>query len=95
MCERLDSRASVLMSLRVLWTVGFVLCLTGLKLIQAGDHPSYVAAVYEHRVLLNPEPRVPLARTSALKHMEQNLRVFDEQTAAAARQVNTYRVLIM
>lgn len=78
------------MSLRVLWTAGFVLCLTGLQLTRAGDHPSYVAAVYEHRVLLNPEPRVPLDRRSALKHMEQNLRVFEEQTEDAARQVKTY-----
>ncbi|KAA0709951.1 Biotinidase [Triplophysa tibetana] len=74
------------MSLRVLWTAGFVLCLTGLQLIRAGDHPSYVAAVYEHRVLLNPEPRVPLERRSALKHMQQNLRMFEEQTEDAARQ---------
>ncbi|XP_073677362.1 biotinidase-like [Garra rufa] len=64
----------------------FVLCLSGLQLIFAADHPSYVAAVYEHRVLLNPNPEIPLNRSSALEHMNQNLRVFEEQTALAAQQ---------
>ncbi|KAL0167118.1 hypothetical protein M9458_038962, partial [Cirrhinus mrigala] len=64
----------------------FVLCLSGLQLIFAADHPSYVAAVYEHRVLLNPNPKIPLNRSSALEHMNQNLRVFEEQTALAAQQ---------
>ncbi|XP_016349925.1 biotinidase [Sinocyclocheilus anshuiensis] len=64
----------------------FVLCLSGLQLILAADHLSYVVAVYEHRVLLNPNPGVPLDRRSALEHMKQNLRVFEEQTALAAQQ---------
>ncbi|KAK2887717.1 hypothetical protein Q8A67_015945 [Cirrhinus molitorella] len=66
--------------------IGFVLCLSGLPLILAADYPSYVAAVYEHRVLLNPNPKLPLNRSSALEHMKQNLRVFEEQTALAAQQ---------
>lgn len=75
------------MSVRVLRTAGFVLlCLTGLQLIRAEDYLSYVAAVYEHRVLLNPEPRVLLERRSALEHIDRNLRVFEQQTAEAARQ---------
>ncbi|KAK2887715.1 hypothetical protein QQF64_013025 [Cirrhinus molitorella] len=65
---------------------GFVLSLSGLQLILAADYPSYVAAVYEHRVLLNPNPGLPLNRSSALEHMKQNLRVFEEQTALAAQQ---------
>ncbi|KAK2830259.1 hypothetical protein Q5P01_018190 [Channa striata] len=46
----------------------------------------YVAAVYEHRVILNPEPRVPLSRTAALQHMQTNLDVYEEQAAQAAQQ---------
>ncbi|XP_067267156.1 biotinidase [Chanodichthys erythropterus] len=65
---------------------GFLLCLSGLHLILAADHPSYVAAVYEHRVRLNSNPRVPLDRRSALEHMKQNLHVFEEQTVLAAQQ---------
>ncbi|KAM6900024.1 biotinidase [Xenentodon cancila] len=47
---------------------------------------SYVAAVYEHRVVLNPEPRVPLTRREALKHMQKNLDIYEEQAARAAQQ---------
>lgn len=47
---------------------------------------SYVAAVYEHRVLLNPEPHVPLSRRQALLHMRQNVQVYEQQAASAARQ---------
>uniref|UniRef100_UPI0037E97D3B biotinidase-like n=1 Tax=Semicossyphus pulcher TaxID=241346 RepID=UPI0037E97D3B len=47
---------------------------------------SYVAAVYEHNPILNPEPRVPLARTAALQHMQKNLDIYEEQAAEAARQ---------
>ncbi|KAK2921189.1 hypothetical protein Q8A73_000674 [Channa argus] len=46
----------------------------------------YVAAVYEHHVILNPEPRVPLSRTAALQHMQKNLDVYEEQAALAAQQ---------
>lgn len=51
-------------------------------------HSSYVAAVYEHRVISNPEPRVPLSRSAALRHVQQNLDVYEEQAALAAEQVN-------
>lgn len=47
---------------------------------------SYVAAVYEHSVILNPEPRVPTSRAAALRHMRKNLDVYEEQAAHAARQ---------
>ncbi|CAK6949595.1 biotinidase [Scomber scombrus] len=47
---------------------------------------SYVAAVYEHRVILNPEPHVPISRPAALQHMHKNLDVYQEQAALAAQQ---------
>lgn len=50
---------------------------------------SYVAAVYEHNVVLNPEPHVPLSRHDALQHMWRNLDVYEEQAALAAQQVWT------
>lgn len=50
---------------------------------------SYVAAVYEHNVILNPDPRVPLSRLEALQHLQKNLDVFEEQAARAAQQVPT------
>ncbi|KAM4539942.1 biotinidase [Odontesthes bonariensis] len=47
---------------------------------------SYVAAVYEHKVILNPEPRAPLSRRHALQHMQRNLDIYEEQAALAAQQ---------
>ncbi|XP_074468917.1 biotinidase-like [Sebastes fasciatus] len=47
---------------------------------------SYVAAVYEHNLILNPDPRVPLSRLAALQHMQKNLDIYEEQTARAAEQ---------
>ncbi|XP_055749411.1 biotinidase-like [Salvelinus fontinalis] len=82
------------MALRVLQTVAAVavLCRFPVTLTRAGDKTegtpgqSYVAAVYEHRIILNPEPHVPLSRTAALKHMMSNLDVYEEQAARAAQQ---------
>ncbi|XP_038581399.1 uncharacterized protein LOC119907789 [Micropterus salmoides] len=47
---------------------------------------TYVAAVYEHNLILNPEPRVPLSRPAALQHMQKNLDIYEEQAARAAQQ---------
>ncbi|XP_049890814.1 biotinidase-like [Epinephelus moara] len=47
---------------------------------------SYVAAVYEHNVILNPDPHVPLSRPEALQHMQKNLDIYEEQAARAAQQ---------
>ncbi|XP_029975953.1 biotinidase [Salarias fasciatus] len=47
---------------------------------------SYIAAVYEHRVVLNPEPRVPLSRRDALQLLERNLEIYEQQAARAALQ---------
>uniref|UniRef100_A0A674CHU7 Biotinidase n=1 Tax=Salmo trutta TaxID=8032 RepID=A0A674CHU7_SALTR len=80
------------MSLHVLTVVVAVLYLSPVTLTRAGDRtegtpgPSYVAAVYEHRVILNPEPHVPLSRAAALEHMMRNLKVYEEQAARAAEQ---------
>ncbi|XP_078123845.1 biotinidase-like [Sander vitreus] len=46
----------------------------------------YVAAVYEHNLILNPEPDVPLSRLDALQHMQKNLDIYEEQAAQAAQQ---------
>ena len=53
---------------------------------------SYVAAVYEHKVILNPELRVPLSRRDALQHMQRNLDIYEEQAALASQQVWTAKV---
>ncbi|KAG5843109.1 hypothetical protein ANANG_G00185000 [Anguilla anguilla] len=47
---------------------------------------SYVAAVYEHHLIRNLQPKVPLSRQEALEHMNKNLDVYEEQAAAAAKQ---------
>lgn len=54
---------------------------------EASVDSSYVAAVYEHNVILNPAPRVPLTRLEALRHLHMNLDIYEEQAARAARQV--------
>ncbi|XP_056275867.1 biotinidase [Pseudoliparis swirei] len=46
----------------------------------------YVAAVYEHNVILTPEPRGPSSRAAALRHMQSNLNIYEEQAARAALQ---------
>lgn len=50
---------------------------------------SYIAAVYEHNVILNPAPHVQLSRIQALRHLHMNLDIYEEQAARAARQVRT------
>lgn len=48
----------------------------------------YTAAVYEHQVLLNPDPKVVVGRKTALQHMNRNLEVFEKQSTSAAHQVS-------
>lgn len=50
---------------------------------------SYVAAVYEHNLIMNPNPRAPLSRLEALQHLQKNLDIFEDQAARAAQQVLT------
>ena len=65
-----------------------LLFLVSLAFVSVGESvDSYVAAVYEHPVVLNPEPRVRLSRRAALQHMQRNLDVYEEQAARAAQQV--------
>ncbi|XP_051797431.1 biotinidase-like [Acanthochromis polyacanthus] len=47
---------------------------------------SYVAGVYEHHVILNPDPIVPVNRSEALQHLKKNLDIYEEQAARAAKQ---------
>lgn len=54
-----------------------------------GVDSSYVAAVYEHNLILNPDPRVPLSRREALRHLQKNLDIYEDQAARAAQQVPT------
>lgn len=49
----------------------------------------YIAAVYEHKIILNPDPSVPLSRHDALQHMKKNLDIYEEQAALAAQKVCT------
>ena len=53
---------------------------------------SYIAAVYEHVLIQNPDPRVPVTRSAALQHMQKNLDVYEEQAARAAQQVRCQQV---
>ncbi|XP_034747235.1 biotinidase [Etheostoma cragini] len=59
---------------------------SSVSLTESDVDPWYVAAVYEHNVILNPEPGVPLSRVDALQHMQKNLDIYEEQAARAARQ---------
>lgn len=52
----------------------------------------YTAAVYEHKVHLNPDPKVTVGRKVALQHMYRNLEVFEKQATSAAQQVKIISV---
>lgn len=68
----------------------FVAVFVGVSFVLGQTEPtvesSYVAAVYEHNVVLNPDPQVPLSRHDALQHMHRNLDIYEEQAARAAQQ---------
>lgn len=68
----------------------FVLTLIGTSAeaqTEAPEDSFYVAAVYEHNVILNPAPHVQLSRLEALRHQNLNLDIYEEQAAQAALQV--------
>ncbi|XP_072109739.1 biotinidase isoform X2 [Mobula birostris] len=46
----------------------------------------YTAAVYEHRSILNPSPKIRPTRQSALKHMKENLNIYQLQVYEASKQ---------
>lgn len=56
---------------------------------EASGDSFYIAAVYEHNVILNPAPHVPLSRVEALRHLHMNLDIYEEQAARAAQQVRS------
>lgn len=60
---------------------------TGTPVTVAEEDLFYTAAVYEHKVVLNPEPKVAVGRKAALQHMNRNLEVFEKQATSAAQQV--------
>uniref|UniRef100_A0ACB8FUP6 Uncharacterized protein n=2 Tax=Sphaerodactylus townsendi TaxID=933632 RepID=A0ACB8FUP6_9SAUR len=49
-----------------------------------GEH--YTAAVYEHHVILNPNPTIITDRQSALELMNRNLDIYEQQVITAAEQ---------
>ncbi|XP_054619310.1 biotinidase [Dunckerocampus dactyliophorus] len=79
------TRMPLAMLLQVALTVAFTLT-PGFGQTPYTLDSTYFAAVYEHRVILNPEPLVPLSRSNALQHMQRNLDVYEEQAALAAQQ---------
>ncbi|XP_054847211.1 biotinidase isoform X2 [Eublepharis macularius] len=52
--------------------------------VHTGGH--YIAAVYEHHVILNPNPTIITDRQSALELMNRNLDIYEQQVIAAAKQ---------
>ncbi|CAB1443077.1 unnamed protein product [Pleuronectes platessa] len=74
------------MHLSVALYVGFYVLTSAAGLTESAPGSSYVAAVYEHNLVLNPEPQVPLSRPEALRHVEKNLQIYEEQSERAARQ---------
>uniref|UniRef100_A0A2D4P0Y7 Biotinidase n=2 Tax=Micrurus surinamensis TaxID=129470 RepID=A0A2D4P0Y7_MICSU len=52
--------------------------------IQRGKH--YVAAVYEHHAILNPNPTAIINRQTALQLMKRNLDIYEEQVINAAKE---------
>ncbi|XP_051819078.1 biotinidase isoform X1 [Antechinus flavipes] len=63
----------------------FLLCY---QIISLEGHPEghYIAAVYEHRSILTPNPKVLRDRESALRLMNRNLDLYEEQVMAAAKE---------
>uniref|UniRef100_A0A8C3YRU9 Biotinidase n=1 Tax=Catagonus wagneri TaxID=51154 RepID=A0A8C3YRU9_9CETA len=50
-----------------------------------GGGAQYVAAVYEHRSILSPDPLALTSRTRALELMNQNLDIYEQQVMIAAQ----------
>ncbi|XP_034561410.1 biotinidase-like [Notolabrus celidotus] len=72
--------------LGLLFSVLVSFSLTSIVLTQPDTGSLYIAAVYEHNLILNPEPRVQLSRDAALGHLQKNLDIYEEQAARAAQQ---------
>lgn len=99
---RNPSKVNVIVVYRADLLSGFFFCIAGVVMFHFGAvftfvllfaptdgvDVSYVAAVYEHNLIVNPDPRVPLSRQEALQHLQKNLDVFEVQAARAAQQVH-------
>ena len=51
---------------------------------------TYKAAVYEHAVILPPDPLTPVSRTTAVNNMMKNLNIYQKQAEIAAKEVRYY-----
>ena len=49
------------------------------------DTGYYVAAVYEHQLIMSPNPLALVSREQALELMNQNLDIYEEQVTIAAQ----------
>ncbi|XP_054451421.1 biotinidase isoform X2 [Pteronotus mesoamericanus] len=59
---------------------------TGVCCVAAGrDTGYYVAAVYEHQLILSPNPRALTSRKQALELMNKNLNIYEQQVMTAAQ----------
>ncbi|MEE6465984.1 hypothetical protein FKM82_006781 [Ascaphus truei] len=63
-----------------------IFCFQALSL-EAHSVEYYVAAVYEHHAILNPNSTALWDRTSALDFMSRNLDIYDEQVIVAKEKV--------
>ncbi|XP_034986196.1 biotinidase [Zootoca vivipara] len=64
-----------------------MLVLACFQVLSADVHRGYyIAAVYEHHVILNPNPTAVTSRRSALQLMNRNLDIYEEQVTAAVKQ---------
>ena len=77
----------------------FLLSLKGLCIIfnvecmentETRTRTTYKAAVYEHAVILPPDPLTPVSRTTALNNMMKNLNIYQKQAEIAAKEVRNY-----
>ncbi|KAL8165370.1 UNVERIFIED_CONTAM: hypothetical protein K2H54_040991 [Gekko kuhli] len=61
-----------------------IIIIVQFKNVHTGGH--YIAAVYEHHVILNPNPTIVTNRQSALELMNRNLDIYEQQVIVAAKQ---------
>lgn len=54
--------------------------------VDIGKERHFIAAVYEHHVILNPNPTTIIGRQSALQLMNRNLDIYEEQIIAAVKE---------
>lgn len=62
--------------------------------VDIGKERHFIAAVYEHHVILSPDPITITNRQSALQLMNRNLDIYEEQIIAAVKQVQQPFIII-